>query len=35
MVEIHPDPSKALSDGEQSMRFDQFRQMTQELEKMN
>jgi chorismate mutase/prephenate dehydratase len=35
MVEIHPDPEKALSDGEQSMRFDQFRQMTQELEKMN
>lgn len=35
IVEIHPDPDKALSDGEQSMRFDQFRQMTQELEKMN
>jgi chorismate mutase / prephenate dehydratase len=35
MVEIHPDPTKALSDGEQSMRFDQFRLMTQELEKMN
>ena len=35
MVEIHPDPEKALSDGEQSMRFDQFRLMTQELEKMN
>ena len=35
MVEIHPDPDKALSDGEQSMRFDQFRSMTQELEKMN
>jgi chorismate mutase/prephenate dehydratase len=35
MVEIHPNPEKALSDGEQSMRFDQFRLMTQELEKMN
>ena len=35
MVEIHPDPEKALSDGEQSLRFDQFRLMTQELEKMN
>jgi len=35
MVEIHPEPEKALSDGEQSMRFDQFRQMTYELQKMN
>ncbi len=35
MVEIHPNPEKALSDGEQSLRFDQFRFMTQELEKMN
>src|SRR5574338_1600247 len=35
MVEIHPNPETALSDGEQSMRFDQFRLMTQELEKMN
>ncbi len=35
MVEIHPEPEKALSDGEQSLRFDQFRQMTNELQKMN
>lgn len=35
MVEIHPEPEKALSDGEQSMRFDQFRTMTKELEKLN
>lgn len=35
MVEIHPEPEKALSDGEQSLRFEQFRQMTYELEKMN
>jgi len=35
MVEIHPIPEKALSDGEQSLRFDQFRFMMQELEKMN
>jgi chorismate mutase / prephenate dehydratase len=35
MVEIHPDPDKALSDGEQSLRFDQFRILTRELEKMN
>jgi len=25
MVEIHPDPEKALSDGPQSLTFDQFR----------
>jgi 3-deoxy-7-phosphoheptulonate synthase len=24
MVEIHPDPEKALSDGPQSLTFDQF-----------
>ncbi len=35
MVEIHPDPDKALSDGLQSLRFDQFRKLVNELEKMN
>jgi chorismate mutase / prephenate dehydratase len=35
MVEIHPDPEKALSDGEQSLRFDQFRILTKELYKMS
>lgn len=35
MVEIHPDPDKALSDGPQSLRFDQFRNLVIELEKMD
>lgn len=35
MVEIHPDPEKALSDGDQSLRFDQFRDLTNALHKMN
>jgi chorismate mutase/prephenate dehydratase len=35
MVEIHPDPDKALSDGPQSLRFDQFRNLVDQLEKMN
>jgi len=35
MVEMHPNPEKALSDGEQSLRFDQFRNLVSELHKMN
>lgn len=35
MVEIHPDPDKALSDGPQSLRFDQFRQLVYALDKMD
>ncbi len=35
MVEIHPDPDKALSDGPQSLRFDQFHNLVIELNKMN
>jgi chorismate mutase/prephenate dehydratase len=35
MVEIHPDPDKALSDGPQSLRFDQFHNLITELDKMN
>lgn len=31
MVEIHPDPDKALSDGMQSLRFDQFKELVSEL----
>jgi 3-deoxy-7-phosphoheptulonate synthase len=27
MVEIHPDPESALSDGPQSLTLDQFREM--------
>lgn len=35
MVEIHPDPDRALSDGPQSLRFDQFHNLITELDKMN
>lgn len=31
MIEVHPNPSKALSDGPQSLTPDQFDQLTQEL----
>lgn len=31
MVEVHPDPAKALSDGAQSLNFLQFEQMMQEI----
>ena len=32
MVEVHPNPAKALSDGPQSLTIDMFRQLIQELE---
>ncbi len=32
MVEIHPDPERALSDGPQSLRLEQFRKLMQDLE---
>ena len=35
MVEIHPNPEKALSDGEQSLRFEQFSNLMSALHKMN
>jgi 3-deoxy-7-phosphoheptulonate synthase len=35
MVEIHPDPDKALSDGAQSLKFDQFRELIVALDKMD
>lgn len=35
MVEMHPNPEKALSDGEQSLRFDQFRNLVSALHKMD
>jgi chorismate mutase/prephenate dehydratase len=35
MVEIHPNPDKALSDGPQSLKFEQFRTLVNEIEKMN
>lgn len=34
MVEVHPDPESALSDGPQSLTFDQFDGMMQDLERM-
>jgi chorismate mutase/prephenate dehydratase len=34
MIEMHPNPEKALSDGEQSLYFNQFETMMQELNKM-
>ncbi|MCK5738400.1 bifunctional 3-deoxy-7-phosphoheptulonate synthase/chorismate mutase [bacterium] len=34
MVEIHPEPEKALSDGAQSLKFDTFEVMMQRLKKM-
>lgn len=35
MVEIHPDPDKALSDGPQSLKFEQFRSLVNALDKMD
>lgn len=34
MVEIHPEPTKALSDGKQSLYFDQFDEMLQALKNL-
>ncbi|MFH1195616.1 MAG: bifunctional 3-deoxy-7-phosphoheptulonate synthase/chorismate mutase [bacterium] len=34
MIEFHPDPDKAMSDGDQSLTFNQFEQMMDELEEM-
>ena len=31
MVEIHPEPEKALSDGPQALRFDGFRELIAEI----
>ena len=33
LVEVHPEPEKALSDGEQSLTFDQFAAMMRDLER--
>lgn len=35
MVEFHPDPEHALSDGEQSLYFEQFEELMRELYKIN
>lgn len=34
MVEVHPQPEKALSDGPQSLRFDDFRRLMAELRRL-
>ena len=31
MIEVHPDPARALSDGPQSLTFAQFEQLTAQL----
>lgn len=35
IVEVHPDPDKALSDSEQSLSFPQFEQLLRELKELN
>ena len=32
LVEVHPNPAKAMSDGEQSLTFDQFESMMRDLQ---
>jgi len=34
MVEIHPEPEKALSDGAQSLNFSQFEQLMKSLRQL-
>ena len=34
MVEVHPDPAKALSDGPQALTFDMFEALSQDLERV-
>ena len=35
MIETHPDPDHALSDGQQSLRLDEYRSLAQELGAMH
>ena len=35
IIEIHPDPEKALSDGPQTLNFDNFRKLSKELDKLS
>lgn len=35
MVEVHPDPEKALSDGPQSITFDQLEKLTENLQRLS
>jgi len=34
MIEVHPDPKRALSDGPQSLTPDQFTELCQEIKKI-
>ncbi|PKM79071.1 MAG: 3-deoxy-7-phosphoheptulonate synthase, partial [Firmicutes bacterium HGW-Firmicutes-13] len=34
MVEVHPDPEKALCDGPQSLTFEQFRELVGEVKRV-
>ena len=34
MVEVHPEPDKALSDGPQSLKFEVFKDLMQDVEKI-
>ena len=34
MVEVHPEPDKALSDGPQSLKFEVFEDLMQDVEKI-
>ena len=33
MVEVHPNPDEALSDGEQSLDFDNFKELMEKIKK--
>ena len=35
IIEIHPDPEKALSDGPQTLNFENFKKLSKELEKLS
>ena len=34
MVEVHPDPSKALSDGRQSLHYDEFSELMGDVRRL-
>ena len=34
IVEVHPEPEKALSDGKQSLDFELFKELVQEMKKL-
>ena len=34
IIEVHPDPTKAMSDGQQSLKFEKFASLMEELKKL-